>query len=263
MFASRGSSRTRWKHTVAGCLGLGLSLVLAAAAGAVPIVINDGFYAGPTASGSGAASQTSDVIGRYADFDIRSITFTQVASDAVTASIRFNYHGGDASLADWSLAGSTMRVGDLLFGAGGGYQYGVALVSHDGLDAGDLYAITGTRSSDSYLAGSGLYWRFGTPVRMQSAGATWLGGGTSSTTNLGGYEVETTLTFAPGGNFLAALMAAGALDVHFASAICANDIIDGSLPRPVPEVGSLLLVGSGLLVGGLVLGRLRLRRPKP
>jgi hypothetical protein len=252
------------------------ALATAGGAGAVPVVISD-TYQGRSASGGGGASQANDVIGAYRDFDIESITFTQIESYGITASIRFNYHSGDATLADWSFAGATMRPADLLFGVNGVHRYGVALVSHDGFDAGDLYRIDGTRTSDHYLSGSGLYWRFNNPVRMDPTGATHEGVGTVQTLNVlangavgtpttgnpRSYEVQTTLHFNPSDDFMNDFMTNGSLSVHFASAICANDVIDGTI-HAVPEAGSLLLVGIGLVGGSFAVRAIRARRrPAP
>ena len=215
-----------------GCVSVQLAYAL-------PITITDP-YGGQNNSGS----SNGDVIGALGGFDIESLTFTQLSASGVTAGIRFNYNFGDASLAPYTFAGSTIEVGDLLFSVGGSYRYGVALVSHDGLLAGKLYSILGTRSSDDYLGSSGLGYRTNTPVRINPTGAVVIGDGTVSTANIGGYEVLSSLNFTPSASFLIDL--SSGLDVGFASAICANDIAEGYIGAAVPEPSTWLLFATGL-----------------
>jgi hypothetical protein len=221
-----------------------LSIVcLGGVAAATPIVISDP-YGGQN---PGSAASNGDVIGELASFDIASITFNQVSQSNVSAAIRFNYgpNGGDATLQEYQFNGSGpwLRVGDLLFGVNGTYKYGVALVAHDGYTAGNLYSISGTQTSNDALGNpSGYVWGFNVPVRM--TGGIQIGTGTASTVNVGGAEVETALSFTPGADFWNDLVSAGVIDVHFASAICANDVIDGQLS--VPEPTTFFLLGTGL-----------------
>lgn len=163
----------------------------------------------------------------------------------MTAEIRFNYNFGDASLSPYTFAGSTIEVGDLLFSVSGAYRYGVALIAHDGLVAGKLYSILGARNSDDYLGSSGLGYRFNTEVRMNPTGAVVIGDGTVSTQNIGGYELLSTLNFTPSGSFLIDL--SSGLEIEFASAICANDIVQGYVGAPsVPEPSTWLFFVTGL-----------------
>lgn len=225
--------------TLVGCL----LIPAVVSAAPFPVVITDP-YAGPLSK----ASSNGDVIGATGGFDIESVTISDVTPREVTVHVEFNYNFGEATLAPYRIYGVTMEVGDLLFGVNGAYKYGVALVEHDGFEAGDLYSIAGTRDSNSYLAGSGLIWRYLTAVRMNPQGATHLGDGDVSVTSLGGSELDAAITFRPAGDFLVDLEAMG-LSVHFASAICANDVIDGLIePTRVPVPASFVLLAGGLLV---------------
>ena len=216
-----------------GCISVQLAYAL-------PVTITD-----PYGGQNNPGSSNGDVIGALGGFDIESLTFTQLGAGGVTAGIRFNYNFGDASLAPYTFAGSTIQVGDLLFSVSGSYRYGVALVSHDGLLAGKLYSILGTRSSDDYLGSSGLTYRTNIPVGINPTGAVVIGDGTVSTANIGGYEVLSSLNFTPSGSFLTDL--SSGLDVEFASAICANDILQGYVGAPsVPEPSTWLLFVTGL-----------------
>jgi len=247
----------RWTAAV---VALGIVLGVAPFAQALPYVINDP-YQGQHPTGGGPASQAADVIGDYADFDVHSITVSMLSPALTTVSGRFNWHGGDPSLAEYVDFGATMRVGDLLMSTNG-HQYGVALVSHDGLDAGDLYSITGTRTSDYYLGSFAnyLYWRFNTPVRMDPTGATDLGVGTSTVSNVGGNELEAVLNFSTSSSFWNDVAHSGIITMSFASAICANDIVSGTVQHAVPEASSLGLIGVGLVLAGVLPGTLRRRR---
>jgi hypothetical protein len=207
----------------------------------VPVTIAD-----PYGGQNNPGHSNGDVIGDLSRFDIESLTFTQLSASGVTAGIRFNYNLGDATLTPFNLYGPTLEVGDLLFSVGGAYRYGVALVSHDGLLAGKLYAILGTKSSDDYLGSSGLTYRYNTPVRINPTGAVLIGDGTVSTQNIGGYELLSTFNFTPSGSFLTDL-GSSVLGVEFASAICANDIVQGYIaPTSMPEPSTWFLFVTGL-----------------
>jgi len=217
-----------------GCISVQLAYAL-------PVTITD-----PYGGQNNPGSSNGDVIGALGGFDIESLTFTQLGAGSVTAGIRFNYNFGDASLAPYAFAGSTIEVGDLLFSVSGAYRYVVALIAHDGLLPGKLYSILGTRSSDDYLGSSGLGYRTNTPVRINPTGAVVIGDGTVSTSNIGGYEVLSNLNFTPSTSFLTDL--SSGLGVEFASAICANDILTGSIAAPEPSTWLLFVTGLGGLL---------------
>jgi hypothetical protein len=225
---------------------------LAAPALAAPIVITDP-YTGSNAPGGGG--DASDTIGVYKKFDIDRLIVQSVTLSEVRIRIQTNYNGGDLTLAPINLGGlPTLHVGDLLFGVHEGgslhWRYGVALRAHDGFDAGDLYEIHGARTSTDYLPGVPFSWyRELTAVRMSPTGVdfTHHGAGTVTTSSLGNAAVAIDLAFAPLGGFLADYAEYG-LDVHFAVATCANDVLDGRLEGILlPAPASLGLLGAGLI----------------
>ena len=220
-------------------------------------------YQGQNNSGSGPASLGADVIGLYAEFDIDQIVFTSITPGNITAQIRFNHAlpntlTADTSLQAYSYPGVTLPVADLLFDVNGVIEYGVPLVSHDSLTAGALYQVQSVYTSDHFLNGSGYFWRFGAPVDIDPAGAVLLNAGSAPvTTALGGAEVQTVLSFTPSSSFWNDLTTQG-LSVHFASAVCGNDVLDGRITA-TPEPGSILLLGTVLLFGATAL-RKKIRR---
>ena len=210
-------------------------------------------YQGQNNSGSGPASLSSDVIGAYSEFDVDRIVFTSLLSNNISAQVRFNHSvQGQPTQADLGLnayyfAPFTLPVADLLFDVNGIYTFGVPLVSHDGLVAGSLYQIVSARTSNDYLNGSGYFWRFNTPVAINPAGATLLNTGAAPVTiGLGYAEVQTTLSFTPNADFWNDLTSSG-LSVHFASAVCGTDVLDGRI-QVTPEPGAIILFGTALLL---------------
>src|SRR6185295_12272029 len=93
------------------------------------------------------------------DFDAKSIQFTTWTSTHIVGDVIFNYHSGDTLLQDFVDFGFTLKVGDLLFSAGG-LNFGIALTSHNGLSAGQLYEVGGFLDSDQFgLDHSKVIWR--------------------------------------------------------------------------------------------------------
>jgi len=216
------------------------------------VTITD-LYQGQNNSGSGPATLASDVIGAYSEFDVDRIVFTSLSPNNISAQVRFNHSvQGNPALPDLGLhsyyfAPFTLPVADLLFDVNGTFTFGVPLVSHDGLLAGSLYQMLSARTSNDYLIGGGYFWRFNTPVAINPLGATLLNVGAAPVTiGLGYAEVETTLSFTPNADFWNDLTGPG-LSVHFASAVCANDVLDGNI-HVTPEPGAIILFGTTLLL---------------
>jgi hypothetical protein len=94
---------------------------------------------------------------------------------------------------------------------------------------------------------------------MDPNGAQHVGAGAApATVGIGGVEVQTTLSFATSANFWNDLAASG-LSVHFESAVCGNDVLDGRITAPTPEPAQIALFGTVLLIA-MPLLRKKLRR---
>lgn len=252
----------------AACLVLScLTASIAEPAPFVPQVLSDPYPGIPYPNAN------YDVIGSLSGFDIESVTLTQFSNSTVSLEISFNYgpannYSRPDPLAPYNFFGAQLQVGDLLFGRTPPpgqepvYTYGVALIAHDGFDAGDLYRIKATRDSDFYLgAFSGsLFWNYDTPVRMDPLDSEHLSAGTAVTTKPGAPRLLTTITFDQHPDFQDDWNDTG-LSVHFTSGICANDELNGGIgPAQVPEPASFLLLVAGL--GGLAAVRHRARSRK-
>ena len=210
----------------------------------------------------GSASDQDGVIGTNGQFDLQSVTFTNLSSTNFTVKIDSNYDFGDATLAPFSISGITLNVGDLLFNDGT-EMWGVALAPHAGFTAGDLYSVNSFLTARTVLGNpQGATYRANDDVWMNNNGDQSIAGtGTSSSINIGGDEVQTTLSFTPSAGLIAALDS-GNLDVQFSSATCSNDYVSGHLTgnvtSTVPEPTGFLLLGTGLIALSLIP---RMRRP--
>jgi hypothetical protein len=219
-----------------------------------------------------------DVVGNPAFFDIQQASVT-VSPTLVDTVLYFNY-GGGISLSPF---GSPLvkLPGDLFFYdpadpltsaydpsmAYPEYKFGVPLVNHNGLTAGDLYKIvnfnalqTAQQVLDPTNQNPTIDYRRTQPVWMP-ANETFVATGNETISNYGDgvtnaqYAVEIKIPN-PSAAFLA-LVAGGQIGIGFESATCANDIVVGSV-NVAPEPGSFVLLAAG--IGLLGLGVWRRRR---
>jgi hypothetical protein len=213
---------------------------------------------------------TCPVIGAPSEFNIESISVT-VAGDNVTATIDFNYGGGQ-SLAPFVDGNVTLQPGDLFF-----YDptdptqkllYGVAVDStrphSNPFIAGDLYQLGGNVSVEtaaSALNNPNAYYRPTDPVLMTDTNGTPsvagigdgvkvapLGNGTTAA------DYSVTLQFTAPQAFVD-LFQNGSIGVDFASADCGNAILEGNTvgtttnnsAAPEPQDATLMALGIGLM----------------
>jgi|GEM_PF-1245497 len=268
------------------CKTLSVCLIcLAVSAWATPYEITDPYLA---VNCGAYPTPGCDVIGDRNLFDIRSIRFIQLDSVLVRAEIDLNYNGGDVTLSDF-VVGDLLSVGDVLFRVSGQYKYGTPLKVHGAppdtgspyhglpamaLEPGILYRIvdadhgvltayealgTGSMNPPSNTRWPYAYdqavWMF------EEQGRGWVTPSGFDPINAGDPwrvdphkpEIIVPFAFIPTGEFLDDLFS-GQMGVHFASATCANDYIDGLLA--IPDPATWILTGAGLIG----LGFLRRRR---
>ena len=218
---------------------------------------------------------TCDVIGNELLFDIQSASVS-LSPTLLDTNLYFNY-GGGSSLAPFSTP--VLYPGDLFFYDPANpltttydsqlsypeYEYGVPLVNHNGLLAGDLYQISnpnGLQTAQEVIDPSNLYqsldYRRTQPVWMPG-GETLVDTGIETVSNYGNgtsnalYDVDIKIPNPTAG--LLALISAGQIGIGFESATCANDVLVGLVA--VPEPGSLLMVAAGMGLLGLGVWRRR------
>lgn len=222
--------------------------------------------------GTSCASDTCDVIGPNASFDIQKIELSFVGR-GLNVSIFTNYGNQPASLslAPWNdgLGGEKLlSIGDLFFGFPN-LAYGVPLYTHGDFLAGGLYKIgvstgdSGTRTAGDVLAlDSGWVYRPYEVVWLGGTGTPAATGTVTNSFNLSGslpsptYKIDLSFSALPQ-DFWDQLSAnGGSMNVQFASATCANDIIKGT--AVVPEPSTVLTLGTLLvLLAALTVRRTR------
>jgi hypothetical protein len=221
-----------------------------------------------------------DVIGTMANYDIQRATVYFGSNNATVQlfldSGAVQTTGSSLYLGGFHDANDDLVPGDLFFydpalpynpldsSSSANLKFGVPLEDHGGFLAGNLYGIggnVGTETAFAALNGSGDYYRRDMPVLMTGEPENTLGSGTVTVTNyLGGMnaQYEVTVSFSFGDDFKN-LLNTGQIGLLFASADCANDVIQGIVPGAVPEPQPPVLIGFGLaMIAGVYAWRRRI-----
>ena len=187
-----------------------------------------------------------DVIGNINQFDLRSVelvTLNDSSPGQAEFNIRMNYNNGDLSLNPFTVAGVTLRPGDLLFRGATSY-WGVALNSngHGAIVAGDLYQATGFLTAQTVLGNpGGVTYRPTEAVWFNPTGAVLQGVGAITTSSLGGPEVNVNVKYLTSAAVLTDI--SGGYQLLMATATCGNDILRATVNVPEPSSWLLLLLG--------------------
>jgi len=211
-----------------------------------------------------------DVLGSEADFDIRSLEIQQLDATTLKLRLDLNYHGGDTTLSQFAVPGSSFAsaavgIGDVLIqgrsslwaiplsgtgtaGGPGGIGYAVGAPVAVGTPAtrgtvlpGSLYRVTGSLDAAQVLGvDSGADFRPSEAVwgAIDNVGPDFIG--VPVATALGGPEIAIQIRVSIGPAFYDDV--SDGYRVHFASTTCACDVIDGVVPEPAPFALALAVV---------------------
>lgn len=247
---------------IVSILLLGTVVFMSNAASAFSGTIEDNYWGG----GTHKYSNGQDVIGATSKFDIDRME-VEVTDDLFTVKIFTNYVN--------NVGASGTELGDLFISTDGWNPFGSAADMYKNdqatngedweyafdVSSGQLYDISDAQ--DSRLTAMDVYgpthssygFRSGQEVQIDPSGLTAVGAGNVSMTS----------------EYLAISFDTGLLDIADASSLgfhwdmtCGNDVIEGAIDvpptsgsTPVPEPGTLVLLGLGSLAG---FGFLRKRR---
>jgi len=220
-----------------------------------------------------------DVIGSESLFDIQKISVT-VSPSYINATVFFNF-GGGSSLSSFNVGSATLNVGDLFFYDPSSpqtshydslltypeYAFGVPMVNHDGLTAGNLYQVANfdsLQTADSILNLSGQDYRRTQPVWMTSGEPLASTGNGVSVTTTGADGVTGALYAAsvkiPTTTAFLNLIKNNQIGIGFESATCGNDVLTGLIAVTAPEPSCMPLMAAGFGLMGLGLWRRKVRR---
>ncbi len=260
--------------------------MIAAGAFCTPYTIEDNTYVQPGRTNSNQTGNWRDVVGASYDFNVHGIDVIWNSS-AITLHLFTNFNNNGYYPFDNDSV--HLYLADLALGVGGTYGYGVVLKPHTqwtpinnsptdpSLGIG-LYSVGSWDTSSHFLEGVGSYY-YGEkyddvatyisapnprdPMIAIGSGSTQVGAASVQFEPISGAsgaqgdpKYKWTVTIDP--NDIPGL--GSQLDVFWGGALCGNDAIEGTA-TPVPEPGTLFLLGTGL-AGLAGYGKLRFRRKK-
>jgi hypothetical protein len=221
----------------------------------------------------GIGSCTPDIMGDAREFDIQKVVFNDRPLDGINpwiVTLYFNFDGaGNTGFNPFAVGPWLLKVGDLMFDVGSTYKYAVPVATHydlanqdthtgSSVQAGTMYELNpgGVLTSDQFNIFYGNHYNcsqyrcgeavWADPNKIAGSGAPGTVNTIEQALTTTQTRYVTTLSFVPTANFINDYKNSAPMSVHFASATCANDIIDGHVPEP--SVYAVLAGGLGLII---------------
>jgi hypothetical protein len=198
-----------------------------------------------------ANDPSNDGIGSSQGYESYGINVLNYTPGSYTGGISFqlftDYPQAGITTGSWVTTAADLFITETYYG--NSYLWAIPLVNHDTFIAGTMYAVGTYKVSDDFEpAGGGYTYNHNVSVEIATVGNnygnTYFGGGSVTWTTLSGnpnYQVDVVTGVYqddPDGKWC----------LLWGTSTCANDVVQGCVPAPIP--GAVWLLGSGLL--GLV-----------